>query len=90
MDPTKPRTGQAPPPLTREQFGERFRVNFFDPAFEKEKDSIARLEAVAWDAYEKDRKAPRTSKAGPGFADPGYDLSDEWRAKADEIKAEIL
>jgi multimeric flavodoxin WrbA len=71
--------------MSREEFGRRFRVNFYDPAFEKESDAIARLEAIAWDAYEKDRKAPRTAKAGPGFHDPGYDLSVEWRATRDKL-----
>jgi len=84
---TKPRTGQAPPPLSREEFGERFRRSFFDPAFEAERDAIARLEAIAWDGYVKDRKAPRTSKAGAGFADPEYELSDEWRATRDRLIA---
>ena len=84
---TKPRTGQAPPALTREQFGERFRINFYDPAFDQAKDAIARLEAIAWDGYEKDRKAPRTSKAGEGFADPAYELSDEWRRTHDALLA---
>jgi multimeric flavodoxin WrbA len=83
---TKPRKGQAPAfPMSREGFGQRFRANFFDPAYEKESEAIARLEAIAWDAYEKDRKAPRTSKAGPGFADPEYKLSDEWRATRDKL-----
>ena len=68
---TKPRKGQAPAfPMPREEFGRRFRAQLLRPGFEKESEAIARLEAIAWDAYEKDRKAPRTSKAGPGFADP--------------------
>ena len=54
---TKPRKGQAPHfPMPREEFGRRFRMNFFDPAFEKESEAIARLEAIAWDGYEQDRK----------------------------------
>ena len=84
---TKPRKGQAPPQLTREEFANRFRRNFYDPAFEKESDALARLEAIAWDGYEKDRKAPRTAKAGPGFHDPGYELSVEWRATRDKLVA---
>ena len=85
---TKPRKGQAPAfPMPREEFGRRFRVNFYDPAFEQESAAIARLEAIAWDAYEKDRKAPRTAKAGPGFHDPGYELSVEWRAARDRLLA---
>ncbi len=83
----KARKGQAPAPLTREEFGARFRQAFFDPAFEKERDAIARLEAIAWDAYHNDRKAPRTARAGPGFADPEYELSVEWRATRDRLHA---
>ena len=84
---TQPRKGQAPPQLSREEFGERFRRNFYDPAFEGEREAIARLEAIAWDGYDKDRKAPRTAKAGAGFADPDYDLSIEWRATRDKLIA---
>jgi multimeric flavodoxin WrbA len=84
----KPRTGQAPHfPMDREEFRRRFERSFFDPAFEPEKEAIARLEAIAWDAYSHDRKAPRTQKAGPGFADPDYDLSIEWRATRDRLIA---
>ena len=85
---TKVRKGQAPDfPMPREEFTRRFKVNFYDPAFDKESGAIARLEAIAWDAYEKDRKAPRTAKAGPGFHDPDYDLSVEWRAARDKLVA---
>lgn len=72
------RTGQAPPPLTREQFHERFQVRFYDPAFEGEREAIARLEAIAWEALQDGRKAPITRPAGPGFADPTYELSQQW------------
>ena len=44
---TKIRTGQAPASLTRAQFQESFHVRFYDPAFEGERDAIARLEAIA-------------------------------------------
>jgi len=85
---TKPRKGQAPHwPMERAEFRRRFERNFYDPAFEKEKDAIARLEAIAWEAYADDRKAPRTQKAGPGFKDPDYDLSIEWRATHDKLLA---
>ncbi len=72
------RTGQAPEPLQRSQFGERFRASFMDPAFRVEEPSIGRLEEIAWNAYIEGRKAPLTHKAGPGYADPDYDLSVEW------------
>ena len=60
---TKIRTGQAPAPLTRAQFQERFNVRFYDPAFVGERDAIARLEAIAWDAMQEGRKAPITRPA---------------------------
>jgi len=71
--------------LPRAQFRERFLQSFFDPAFQAESAAIERLEAIAWDAYQQGRKAPVTAKAGPGFADPGYDLSVEWRATRDKL-----
>ncbi len=40
------RTGQAPAHLTREAFGARFRERFVDPAFDGERDAIARLDRV--------------------------------------------
>jgi multimeric flavodoxin WrbA len=72
------RKGQAPDPLKRAQFGERFRASYMDPAFRAEDSSIGRLEEIAWNAYIEGRKAPLTQKAGPGYADPDYDLSVEW------------
>jgi multimeric flavodoxin WrbA len=74
----KIRKGQAPGPLERAEFGVRFRASFVDPAFRAEDGAIGRLEAIAWDAYRDGRKAPITRKAGPGHADPDYDLSLEW------------
>ena len=75
---TKIRTGQAAPPLERAAFHERFVVHFHDPAFEAEADAIARLEDIAWGAYQEGRKAPFTRPAGPGFGDPSYPTSVEW------------
>ena len=83
----KPRTGQAPPMLDREAFGKRFRIAFYDPAFQPEEAAIARLEQIAWKNYQDDHKAPRTVKAGPGFADPDYDLSIEWLETHERLKA---
>ena len=61
--------------------------SFYDPAFAVESQAIARLETIAWEAYQEGRKTPRTHKAGGGFADPAYDLSDEWRETSDRLKA---
>ena len=81
------RKGQAPPHLGRAQFSSRFRASFADPAFRAEDPSITRLEEVAWHAYTEGRKAPLTQKAGPGYADPDYDLSCEWVATKERIAA---
>src|SRR5512140_88581 len=81
------RKGQAPPPLGREAFRERFMQAFFDPAYRAEGEALDRLEAIAWDAYREGRKAPVTHKAGAGFADPEYELSVEWRQTRDQLIA---
>src|SRR5258708_39010116 len=72
------RKGQAPDWLPGEEFRKRVMESFYDPAFDKEKDAIARLEEIAWEGYKEERKAPRTVKAGPDFSRPHYDLSVEW------------
>ena len=83
------RKGQAPPPVDRDAFHDKFQQSFVDPAFAVEKDAIARLETIAWHAYEKGRKAPLAHAAGPGFVDPSYNLSDEWRATRDRVQAAL-
>jgi len=75
---TEIRKGQAPAALERTEFEVRFRQSFVDPAFRAEDAAIDRLEAIAWDAYREGRKAPITRRAGPGYADPDYQLSVEW------------
>ena len=84
---TKIRTGQAPAPMTRAQFQERFRGRFYDPAFDGEREAIARLEAIAWDALQQGRKAPITRPAGRGFADPTYQVSVQWLDTRKRLKA---
>lgn len=87
-----PRKGMPSPRLDEAEFKRRFRGQYTDPAFgplQTELDSIA---AAAWDAYENSRKAPHTAKAGPGYADPGYDLSKDWigaKAAIDEAQREF-
>ena len=84
---TKPRKGQAPPPLSREAFRQRFDNFFLDPAFAADRNAIARVEAIAWDGYINGRKSPFTEKAGPEFADPNFDMSVEWRETRDRLLA---
>jgi multimeric flavodoxin WrbA len=81
------RKGQAPAPIDRDAFHDKFQQSFVDPAFAVEQDAIGRLETIAWHAYRDGRKAPLTHAAGPGFVDPGYKLSDEWRATRDRVQA---
>lgn len=81
------RKGQVTTPVARDDFRQRFLARFHDPAFRAEDAAIARLEAIAWDAYRAGRKAPVTEKAGAGAADPDYDLSVEWCRARDAIHA---
>lgn len=69
--------------LGEAEFKRRFAAQFIDPAFDgltRELDAVAQ---AAWDGYTHSRKSPRTRKAGPGYADPDYDLAIDWlEAKA--------
>ena len=80
------RKGQAPAKITRDEFRERFLTTYVDPAFDREREAIARLEEIAFAAYADGRKAPHTQKAGPEFENPDYDLSTEWLAARSRIK----
>ena len=84
---TDVRKGQAPGQISRAEFGDRFQASFRDPAFEAEKAALGRIEQIAWLAYKDERKAPVTRKAGPGWADPDYELSVDWIAAHDAIAA---
>ncbi len=79
------RKGQAPKTIAREHFALRFRAPFTDPAFDRERQAIGRLEEIAWQAYSEGRKAPLTRKAGPEYADPAYELSIDWLQAKERI-----
>jgi multimeric flavodoxin WrbA len=81
----EPRKGMPPVQLDEAEFKRRFKSQYADPAFDAVADALDKVAAVAWDGYCASRKAPRTHPAGPGFADPSYDLSDDWRAAKDAI-----
>jgi hypothetical protein len=83
----QPRLGTPDPRLSETEFRARFLSQFSDPAFDALRYELDRVAAVAWDAYDHGRKAPRTRKAGAGFADPEYDLSLDWIAARDAIRA---
>lgn len=72
------RKGQIRQGLSREEFKGRFRARFFDPAFRQEEAALARLEQIAWDAYQQERKSPVTRAAGPEFSDPDFPLAVDW------------
>ena len=84
---TEVRRGQAPGQLSRAEFSDRYQSSFRDPAFQSEKEALVRIEEIAWLNYKAERKAPVTRKAGPGYADPDYDLSVDWLAAKDAIAA---
>lgn len=50
---------------------------------------MQQLEDIAWRNYQDHRKAPRTQKAGEGYADPDYDLSVDWIQARDAIQQAI-
>ena len=80
------RKGQAPKPLEREAFRERFLTRFFDPTFNLEREAIERLESIAWQAYIEGDKSPVIRKAGPSFTNPEYELSVEWLQTSERLK----
>ena len=80
------RSGQGSTKLSRDEFERRYRMQFYDPAFDAAKGEIERLTDIAWEAYDEGRKSARTQKAGPEFADPAQDLSIEWLETRSEIK----
>lgn len=84
---TKIRTGQAATPISRVEFHARYSNRFYDPAFDGEREAIARLEEIAWGAVKEGRKAPVTRNAGRGFSDPGYEASVEWLDTRQRLKA---
>jgi multimeric flavodoxin WrbA len=72
--------------LSREQFAERLRERFYDPIFDPITADIDRIVEAAWQAYDKGHKSPRTQRAGPGYADPDYELAVEWIEASRRIK----
>ena len=76
--PVSVRKGQGDVKLTREEFERRLRERFYDPQFERAEDQIAQIVEIAWNGYDEYRKSPRKRAAGPGFADPAFELPVEW------------
>src|SRR6266702_5520344 len=76
---TEPRKGMPSPQLDEAEFKRRFLAQFNDPCFDTLAAELARVGDTAWDAYINSRKAPRTRKAGVGYADPDYELGKARR-----------
>jgi multimeric flavodoxin WrbA len=75
------------PRLEEREFKRRFRAQFQDRAFDELAAELDGITQAAWDAYRNSRKSPRTRKAGAEFADPEYELAEDWIAARDAVKA---
>jgi multimeric flavodoxin WrbA len=80
------RKGQGDVSLTREEFARRLGERFYDPAFDAVRAEVERVIEVAWEGYHEYRKSPRYRKAGPGFADPEFELPIEWLQARERIQ----
>lgn len=83
----EPRKGMPDPQLDEAAFKARFLAQYQDAAFEPLGEELGRVAEAAWQGYCNHRKAPKTRKAGPGFADPDYDLAIDWIAARAAIDA---
>ena len=79
------RKGQGDVQLSRDEFERRLRERFYDPAFDTVRAEIDRVVDVAWRNYAEYHKSPRKRKAGPGFADPEFELPSEWLETREQI-----
>ena len=85
----RPREGMPSPRLARATFVARFKAQFPGASFEVLGAELDRISEAAWQEYEAQNKSPHTRKAGPGYADPDYDLAVDWiAAKAAIDKAQ--
>ena len=80
------RTGQGNVKLTRDEFERRFRQRFSDPEFDRVGAQLVDIVNLAWKAYDEYHKSPRKRKAGPGFADPEFELPLEWLETRERIQ----
>jgi multimeric flavodoxin WrbA len=87
QDDLVPRKGMDARQLNEQQFKLRFRTQFRDPIFDALDVELAKIADAAWDAYDNGRKSPRTAKAGPDFADPNYELGEDWSAARAAIQS---
>ena len=72
------RTGMPGVQLDKDEFKKRFLAKFYDPIFDRLTPELEKVTEAAWTVYDEYHKSPRTRKAGPGFADPDFDVAVEW------------
>ncbi|MES2526729.1 MAG: NAD(P)H-dependent oxidoreductase [Bdellovibrionota bacterium] len=85
MENSKPRTSGNKFKIPKEDFMKRFHKLFCDPHFDPFRKNLEEISEVAWENYLEGRKAPSTSSAGDGYADPEYELSADWLWAKSEI-----
>jgi multimeric flavodoxin WrbA len=73
-------------PLDKAEFRRRFFERFADPAFDAVSAELDEVFEVAWDGFIHYRKSPRKRRAGPGFANPDYELSLDWIQARERIQ----
>ena len=81
----EPRKGMPDVHLDEAEFRKRFLQQFADPRFEEHRDALDRIAGSAFKNYDEGRKSPNSRKAGAGYADPDYELADDWRAAKEAI-----
>jgi multimeric flavodoxin WrbA len=81
------RKGMPQRKLDRKTFERRYLSSFIDPAFGHLQPELQAMVEAAWQAYSAGRKAPRVRKGGAGFADPEYEISNDWLEACAAIKA---
>lgn len=87
MKDIKPRTSGDEFRLPKEEFLKRFNRSFCDHHFDPLRGELDKIAEIAWMNYCEHRKAPSTTKAGPEYADPEYELSEDWLWAKKEIDA---
>jgi multimeric flavodoxin WrbA len=71
--------------LDHDAFVRRFKSQFPGGSFAPLAAELDRFAEAAWQEHDAGNKAPRSRKAGPGYADPDYDLSIDWIAAKESI-----
>lgn len=77
-DALAPRRGMPSPKLDEAEFKRRFRAQFMDPVFDSIQQQLDQVADAAWKSYSEYRKSPRTRRAGESYADPEYELAQDW------------